>query len=152
MSTTGEPTAAERAALETVAAHGDGGNGGETAERTTDAPASDGLVEMTYRDAMRSALHEALSTDHRVVVKPRPLLRGQVQEELPRRDAGPLRERLLDPRVANVVSRDHDYGMTRMLELTSQGELPHEFSVFRDMDEACEWLEVDRAAVLWPES
>ncbi len=68
MSTTGEPTAAERAALETVAAHGDGGNGGETAERTTDAPASDGLVEMTYRDAMRSALHEALSTDHRVVV------------------------------------------------------------------------------------
>jgi hypothetical protein len=61
-------------------------------------------------------------------------------------------EKFGKPRVANVVSRDHDYGMTRMLELTSQDELPHEFSVFRDIDEACEWLEIDRSAVLWPES
>ena len=55
-------------------------------------------------------------------------------------------------RVANVVSRDHDYGMTRMLELTSQDELPHDFSVFRSIDAACEWLEIDPAAVEWPES
>lgn len=56
------------------------------------------------------------------------------------------------PRVANVVSRDYDYGMTRMLELTSESELPHDFTVFRSIDEACEWLEVDPSHVVWPES
>jgi hypothetical protein len=64
-----------------------------------------------------------------------------------------LVERRLDslsPRVANVVAADLDFGMIRMFEAMMEGRVEHEFRVFRDLDEACEWLDVDPAIVTWP--
>jgi hypothetical protein len=52
-------------------------------------------------------------------------------------------KRLGRPRVAHVVSRDADFGMLRMLEMVSESQLKHEFRVFRSLDEACAWLEID---------
>jgi hypothetical protein len=54
------------------------------------------------------------------------------------------------PRVANVVSRDYDFGMTRMLEFSSSDVIPHDFMVFRSLADACEWLEIDPAKIVWP--
>ena len=54
------------------------------------------------------------------------------------------------PRLAVVVSRDYDFGMARMLELTSAEDLPHEFGIFRSLDEACDWLGIDAEEVQWP--
>ncbi len=54
------------------------------------------------------------------------------------------------PRVATVVSADYDFGMTRMLELASEGVIPHEFMVFRDLSEACDWLGIEESEITWP--
>jgi hypothetical protein len=54
------------------------------------------------------------------------------------------------PKVANVVSRDYDYGMIRMFEILAESKLIHIFQLFRDMSEACQWLGIDENQV--PES
>ena len=46
------------------------------------------------------------------------------------------------PRVAVVVSRDYDFGLNRMFELTAEGQIEHEFGVFRDLESACDFLEL----------
>lgn len=33
--------------------------------------------------------------------------------------------------------------MLRMLEMVSESQLTHEFRVFRSLDEACAWLEIE---------
>jgi hypothetical protein len=55
-----------------------------------------------------------------------------------------------EPKVANVVSRDVDFGKVRMFELRAEGRIPHDFMVFRTVEEACAWLGVDPAAIDWP--
>jgi hypothetical protein len=55
-----------------------------------------------------------------------------------------------EPRVANVVSADLDYGMIRMFMSVSDGKLDHDFSVFRDIQEACDWLRIDAVRIEWP--
>jgi hypothetical protein len=55
-----------------------------------------------------------------------------------------------EPKVATVVSRDVDFGMTRMLEFRSEGRIQHQFRVFRKLEEAYVWLGVDPAAIAWP--
>ena len=45
-------------------------------------------------------------------------------------------------RAAMVVGRDVDFGMVRMWELLTADKVPFEFCVFRNLAEACEWLEV----------
>ena len=47
------------------------------------------------------------------------------------------------PKIAIVVSDDYGFAMNRMLELTSVDKLPHDFMVFREIAEACEWLGVE---------
>jgi hypothetical protein len=59
-------------------------------------------------------------------------------------------ERLGTPKVANVVSADFDFGMVRMYEMMADDELTHQFRVFRDLEEACEWLGVEMTAISWP--
>jgi hypothetical protein len=62
-------------------------------------------------------------------------------------------ERIKDlgkPQVANVVSHDVDFGMARMLEMLSEVKLPHDFMVFRDIEEACSWLDIDLPQIEWP--
>lgn len=54
------------------------------------------------------------------------------------------------PRMAVVVSSDYDFGMLRMLELSGQDQLPHDLHVFRELETACEWLEVDPNEIDWP--
>ena len=54
------------------------------------------------------------------------------------------------PRMAVVVGNDYDFGMLRMLELSGQDQLPHDLHVFRDLDEACDWIGVDPANIAWP--
>jgi hypothetical protein len=54
------------------------------------------------------------------------------------------------PRVANVVSAEFDFGMIRMFEGISDGRLDHEFAVFRSLQDACDWLEVDMTHIEWP--
>ena len=51
-----------------------------------------------------------------------------------------LQDHLGEPKIACVTSTDYDYGMNRMFELSSEDILNHTGKVFRDMDEACEWL------------
>lgn len=58
--------------------------------------------------------------------------------------------KLGEPTVAVVVDDDHDYGMLRMFELTAEGQIPHSFSVFRRVDDACQWLKLDPAMLMWP--
>lgn len=50
-------------------------------------------------------------------------------------------------RIAEVVPRDLDFGMLRMLELRSEGRLVQKFRVFRTLAEACAWLGVEEAAL-----
>ena len=47
------------------------------------------------------------------------------------------------PPMAVVVGTDHDFGMLRMLQLRGENLLPHDLRIFRDFDEACDWLGVD---------
>ncbi len=54
------------------------------------------------------------------------------------------------PKVATVVSADYDFGITRMLELVSDGVIPHDFMVFRDLGEACDWLGIEESEISWP--
>lgn len=54
------------------------------------------------------------------------------------------------PRVAVVVGNDRDYGISRMFEMRSEGELDHQFAVFRTVEEAVEWLDLDAERVVWP--
>ena len=54
------------------------------------------------------------------------------------------------PRMAVVVARDYDFGMIRMLELSALESLPHEFKVFRDLEEACGWLGYHKETIEWP--
>jgi hypothetical protein len=58
--------------------------------------------------------------------------------------------KLGEPTVAVVVDDDHDYGMLRMFELTAEEQIPHSFSVFRRVDDACQWLGLDPAMIVWP--
>lgn len=53
-------------------------------------------------------------------------------------------------RVAIVASTDLGYGMSRMLQAYSE-DLPGEYSVFRDMAEACAWLEIPATVCDAPE-
>lgn len=55
-----------------------------------------------------------------------------------------------EPQVATVVSADFDFGMVRMFKAVSDGRLDHDFNVFRDLGEACEWLGIDPEGVDWP--
>ncbi len=55
-----------------------------------------------------------------------------------------------EPKVANVVSANLDYGMVRMFKAVADGRLDHEFTVFRSLEEACSWLGVDPTQVDWP--
>ena len=43
-------------------------------------------------------------------------------------------------RVAALVSRDVDFGMARMFEALSAGDLPFEMCIFRDATAAEEWI------------
>jgi len=52
-----------------------------------------------------------------------------------------------ETRIAQVVPRDLDFGMLRMLELRSEGRLVQELGVFRTLAEACAWLGVEEARV-----
>jgi hypothetical protein len=70
-----------------------------------------------------------------------------VHVDLIRRNLG----RFGTPKVANVVARASDFGMTRMFELRAEGEFQHDFMVFRGLEEACAWLGVELAAIQWPE-
>lgn len=54
------------------------------------------------------------------------------------------------PQVANVVTSDADFGMTRMFEITAEPQIPHEFMVFRTIEQACAWLGVEPDAIDWP--
>ena len=54
------------------------------------------------------------------------------------------------PKVANVVTSDADFGMTRMFELTAEPKIPHEFMVFRTVEKACAWLGVELDSIEWP--
>lgn len=54
------------------------------------------------------------------------------------------------PRVATVVAADYGFGMTRMLELESEGVTPHDFMVFRELKEACDWLGIGESDITWP--
>ena len=54
------------------------------------------------------------------------------------------------PRVAVVVRRDYDFAMTRMLEMRAEGDVTHDFMVFREVPEACEWLGIQSSAIEWP--
>ncbi len=54
------------------------------------------------------------------------------------------------PCMAVVVSADYDFGMLRMLELKGEGQLPHDLKVFRNLDEACDWVDVDPERIAWP--
>lgn len=50
-------------------------------------------------------------------------------------------EKLKDARIACIMSRDLDYGVTRMwATLTRSHEVPLEIMVFRSIDDAVEWL------------
>jgi hypothetical protein len=55
------------------------------------------------------------------------------------------------PTVANVVSRDADYGTIRIFEALLDDKLANTFRLFRSMEEACLWLDLDLATVDWPE-
>lgn len=54
------------------------------------------------------------------------------------------------PKVANVVGRDVDFGMVRMFEFQAEGKIPHKFMVFRALEEACTWLGIEPASIEWP--
>lgn len=49
-----------------------------------------------------------------------------------------------NPRSALVVSTDLDYGMARMYELLMEGDIAPEVRVFRDLEEAEDWLACDK--------
>ncbi len=52
-------------------------------------------------------------------------------------------ERRAAAKAAIVVSSDVAYGMGRMLEIVAEGEVEPSFRIFRDMDSALSWLEID---------
>ena len=55
------------------------------------------------------------------------------------------------PKLALVVSSDYDYGMCRMLELTAAArDSPHQIRVWRNLEEACEWLDIALDRIEWP--
>ena len=56
------------------------------------------------------------------------------------------------PRMAIVAPGDVDFGMMRMLELVGGDGLPHKIMVVRNLNDACEWLEIDEDAIVWPPS
>ena len=56
-----------------------------------------------------------------------------------------LQDRLGEPRVAVVTSSDLDFGLNRMFEISSEDLLSHTGKVFRDIDEAREWLGISGA-------
>jgi hypothetical protein len=58
--------------------------------------------------------------------------------------------RLGTPTVANIVSADLDFGMVRMFEMMADDKLAHRFGVFRTVREACAWLGIDAAEIVWP--
>jgi succinyl-CoA synthetase alpha subunit len=58
--------------------------------------------------------------------------------------------KLGEPQVAIVASADYDFGMVRMFEMTAEDEIPHDLMVFRTVEEACSWLELDPAKISWP--
>ena len=54
------------------------------------------------------------------------------------------------PRMAMVVSADVDFGMVRMLMLRGEDLLPHDLHVFRSLEDACSWLDLEPAEIDWP--
>lgn len=46
-------------------------------------------------------------------------------------------------RTAIVVGQDYDFAMARMFEIRSESKLDHDIGVFRSMDEAARWLDID---------
>ena len=59
-------------------------------------------------------------------------------------------DRLGKPRMAIVAPRSYDFAMLRVLEMSSENEIDHDYYVFKTVDEACGWLGVDQADVAWP--
>lgn len=54
------------------------------------------------------------------------------------------------PKMAVVAPEDADFGMARMFELIAGDDLPHRLMVVRNLDDACEWLEIDKDEIEWP--
>lgn len=98
--------------------------------------------------ALQESFERGLSAPGvRVLVDRRRAAMGVAPEDVPRLiDVLASRgAELGHPRVAQVVARDLDYGMMRMLELKAEGRIAHDFAVFRSLPEACTWLGVDEA-------
>jgi hypothetical protein len=55
------------------------------------------------------------------------------------------------PRVAVVVSSDLAFGMLRMFGSMAEGQLNHEFGVFRTLPEGCDWLQIELDQISWPD-
>ncbi len=54
------------------------------------------------------------------------------------------------PKLAAVVSTDYYFSLGRMFELLGGDQLPHRMRVFRSLEDACHWLNVDPEAIVWP--
>ena len=54
------------------------------------------------------------------------------------------------PKLAAVVSTDYYFSLGRMFELGGSGQLPHRMRVFRTLEDACQWLDVDPKSIEWP--
>ncbi len=54
------------------------------------------------------------------------------------------------PKLAILVSSQHDFGMIRMLELQAGDEALHEIRPFRELGSACDWLGVHADEIVWP--
>lgn len=61
-----------------------------------------------------------------------------------------IAERLQGSRHAHVTNRDRDFGILRMVELTSADDRGWEIAVFRDLDPACAWLGIDELPDMQP--
>ena len=55
------------------------------------------------------------------------------------------------PRLAIVAPGDFQFGMVRMFEMKSGGDLPHHMVVVRDLEAACEWLGISESDIEWPD-
>jgi len=102
------------------------------------------------RDALREAGGlPGLRKDSRVLVdRRRARTRAHAADVAPQMEladqAFPTTAR---PRMAVVAPADHDFGMLRMLQMTGDDKLPHELGVFRTLEEACAFVDVDPASL-----
>jgi len=54
-------------------------------------------------------------------------------------------------KLATVVSAGYYFRLDRMFELVGADQLPHRMRVFRTLEDACRWLDVDPESIEWPE-